>query len=256
MDIFVGYDAREHLCFQVLEHNLVHQFGHKVHPIKHRELRKAGKFSRAWTIDEAGQYWDGRDGKPFSTEFSHTRFAAIPLAREMGIHETCMFVDCDFLFLRDPALLLQYMALDTALACVQYDWKEPEGKKMDGMMQLLYHRKLWSSMFLFNPDHPAHDWMTWHKLNWASGAEMHSFAWVPDDAIVRLADEWNYIPTFTDGTIHASAVHWSYGGPWMPGFEYVEHAQDWRRAYDDTLVYMIENSTALDPEKISHGRIT
>jgi hypothetical protein len=255
MRVFVGHDAREQIPFSVLEANLA-SFGHEVIPIKHRELRDAGKFNREWLIDSDGQYYDRRDLKPFSTEFSHTRFAAIPLAREMGIRDWCMFVDCDFLFLEDPAQMLDYKDEETAISCVQYKWQEPEGKKMDGMLQLLYHRKLWSSMFLFRPDHPAHDWLTFHRVNWATGAEMHAFCWVGDDEISEVPPEWNWIPNFTDPDIKAKAVHWSYGGPWMPGYENVAYAQHWREMYHDTLKGMVDHRVALDPDKAAHGRIT
>jgi hypothetical protein len=255
MDIFVGYDAREHACFQVLEYNLS-QWGHTVHPIKHRELRDQGKFNREWFTEADGQWIDRRDMKPFSTEFSHTRFAAIPLAREMGIREWCMFVDVDFLFLDDPADMFRDVAESHhALACVQHNWAEPEGKKMDGMLQLLYDRKLWSSLFLFDPRHPLHDWMTYHRVNWATGAEMHAFSWIEDRFIAKLPSRWNHIPNFSDPDEEASAIHWSYGGPWMPGFEEAPYADIWRQAYHSTLMHMVENRVALDPDKVSHGRI-
>ena len=185
MDIFVGYDSREHACFQVLEYNLS-RWGHTVHPINHRELRAQKKFSREWLIKDDGQYEDLRDRKPFSTEFTHSRFAAIPMARELEIDDWCLFCDTDFLFLDDPENMVQLVAKRAptdAIACVQYDWHEEEGVKMDGMLQLLYHRKLWSSMFLFDPQHPVHDYLTFHRVNWESGISMHTFSWVPDDKI-------------------------------------------------------------------------
>lgn len=254
MKIFVGYDAREHLCFQTLEHNLW-KFGHEVIPIRHRELRAQGKFSRPWLIDEDGQYHDQRDGKPFSTEFSHARFAAIPMARIMGLDEWCLFVDVDFLFRDDPAKILTYVDKNHAIGCTQYNWQEPEGKKMDGMLQLLYYRKLWSCIFAFNPQHPAHDWLTWHRINWETGASLHAFSWIEDEQVSEIPPEWNYIPNFTDTAIDAKAVHWSYGGPWMPNFKYVEYADEWRAAYDEALVYMVENQVALDVDLVADGRI-
>ena len=257
LHIFVGYDSREHACFQVLEYNLG-SYGHTVHPVNHRQLRDAKKFSREWIIKEDGQYEDLRDRKPFSTEFSHSRFVSIPMAREMGIHEWCMFVDTDFLFLRDPTETLQLIALGSsghALACVQYDWHETEGIKMDGMLQLLYDRKLWSSMFLFNPDHPCHDWLTFHRVNWESGASMHAFKWVPDNLIAKIDNRWNYVPSYTDPLVKPSAIHWSYGGPWMPGFEEVEYAGLWRETYHSTLQYMVAHNVARNPALVAAGRI-
>lgn len=265
MICFVGYDSREHVAFQVLENNLV-EWGHTVIPIKHKALRDQGKFNREWLIQGDGQYIDGRDLKPFSTEFTHSRFAAIPMARGMGISEWCMFCDTDFLFRYDPKEMLQLIADqkgkysiagggDYAIACVKHDWHGEEGIKMDGMLQLYYHRKLWSSMFLFRPLHYAHNWLTWQKVNWCSGQELHSFKWVDDDLIGELPAEWNYIPAYTDTNIVAKGIHWSYGGPWMPGFRDVEYAEDWRKAYHATLVSMVDREAALDPYLVEDGRV-
>ncbi len=255
MLVFVGYDSREHCCWQVLEFNLK-RWGHDVYPIKHRELRAAGKFSREWFTEADGQWVDRRDGKPFSTEFSHSRFAAFMLAREMGVTDWCMFVDCDFLFLSDPAHLLNLVDERHSLGCVQYKWDEPEGDKMDGMVQLRYYRKLWSSLFLFKPDHPDHKRMTWHKLNFATGAELHAFDWVRDDrSVAQLPESWNWIPDFSDPDIEPNAIHWSYGGPWMEGFEQVAHASKWRLEWHQALQYMAAKRVALNPLLVSKGRI-
>lgn len=231
------------------------QWGHEVIPIRHRELREKGLFTRTWITDEKGQYHDHRDGKPFSTEFSHARFAAIPMAREMGIDEWCLFVDVDFLFLEDPINILRELNPHHAIACVQYAWNEPEGKKMDGMLQLYYHRKLWSAIFAFNPAHKAHDWLIWHRVNWEPGSSLHAFSWVDDNDVSPLEHGWNYIPTFTDPTIDPRAIHWSYGGPWMPNYMTVEYADVWREAYQKTLEYMAENKVALDADLTGHNRI-
>lgn len=255
MHIFVGCDARENVCWQVLQYNLMYRWGHKLIPIRHRELRDAGKFTRSWTIDAKGQYYDKLDGKPFSTEFSHARFAAIPLAREMGLTDWCMFVDCDFLFLHDPKEMLVYTDGRAAISCVQYNWREPEGLKMDGMMQLFYHRKLWSSMFLFRPTHPAHEVMTWDRINFATGAAMHAFDWVTDKEVLEIPKEWNWIPEYTDRDIKPKAVHFSFGGPWMTGFENVPYANDWRKEYQETLIAMVEDDMALDPVLVATGKM-
>lgn len=179
------------------------------------------------------------------------------MARELGIKEWCMFVDVDFLFLDDPVGMFRDVTeTHHALACVQHNWAETEGKKMDGMLQLLYNRKLWSSLFLFKPDHPVHDWLTWHRINWASGAEMHAFSWIEDSFIAKLPSRWNHIPNFSSSDEAPSAIHWSYGGPWMPGFEDVDYANLWRKEYHSTLKFMVADKVALDPKLVSHGRIS
>ena len=79
LNVYIGYDSREQEAYEVCRHSLLkfnnEDFSVYPIPVKHQELRDMGLFDRRWVIDEDGQYWDELDGKPFSTEFSHTRFA-------------------------------------------------------------------------------------------------------------------------------------------------------------------------------------
>ena len=100
--IYVGYDSREDIAYEVCRHSIVRRASVPVEviPLNHRELRRQGLFWRPWIIRGDGQFMDGVDGLPFSTEFSHTRFLVPDLAKKKGA-EWALFVDCDFLFLED-----------------------------------------------------------------------------------------------------------------------------------------------------------
>ena len=101
MDIFIGYDSSTVeayvACTGSIRENTTGT-SPEVHSLNHRTLRKDNLLSREWRIDETGQYWDVEDGRPFSTEFSFSRFCTIPLARRMGISGWVMFCDSDFIF--------------------------------------------------------------------------------------------------------------------------------------------------------------
>ena len=75
--IFIGYDEREKLAADVCAHS-IRRRSHgdlEIKYLKHKPLRKAGLFNREWKVcGDNGQTIDALDGKPFSTEFSHTRF--------------------------------------------------------------------------------------------------------------------------------------------------------------------------------------
>ena len=81
--VYVGYDSREQEAYDVCEFTLKKYNGVnvEVYKLDHRMLRRYNWFSRRWLIDEDGQYWDEEDGKPFSTEFSHSRFLAPYMAK-------------------------------------------------------------------------------------------------------------------------------------------------------------------------------
>jgi len=242
LDVYIGYDAREHIAAQVCKHSLVRRSSEPVDVtfLSHKGLRMWHGFDRPWHMDSNGQMWDNRDKRPFSTEFSHARFMAPLLHKEKvknkGANKWALFIDCDFLFLHDVAELFEYgYQSNDAVRCVKRNWRGEDGKKMDNVIQEGYNRKLWSSLFLFNVEHPAITLML-DDVNNQTGRWLHNFKWVTDDeAIGDLPSGWNYIPEdkFTSPRPNEiSAVHYSYGGPYMEGYEDVEFGDEWRKEYD------------------------
>ncbi|MEK9918228.1 MAG: hypothetical protein VW496_02440, partial [Pelagibacteraceae bacterium] len=74
--IYIGYDEREKDAFEVLVYSIKEHASKPITiiPLKQDKLRAAGLYSRLHYVDENGQSWDSIDGRPFSTEFSFTRF--------------------------------------------------------------------------------------------------------------------------------------------------------------------------------------
>ena len=228
LPVFVGFDWREADAFEVLKKSIDRHSSVDVDiiPLEHRLLRQTGWFKRPWKIEPGGQFIDLEDGKPFSTEFSHSRFLTPALARGMGYSGFCLFMDCDFMFRRDVVDLFELSDPEAAVQVVKRKWAEPEGKKMDGMAQCNYPRKLWSSLMLFNLDHPDNVLLTPDEVNTAQGAWMHALGWLDNYAIGSLPAEWNYIPGVDKGG-QAAAVHFSLGIPRMDGYKDSEFAQEW-----------------------------
>jgi hypothetical protein len=241
LNVYIGYDAREQEAYEVCRHSLLkfnnENFRVNPIPIKHQELREMGLFDRRWVIDEDGQYWDELDGKPFSTEFSHTRFALQEYATT--IHNQTgwtMFVDCDFLFRRPVKELFDLVDDKYAVMCVKFDWKPRNTVKMDNKIQSAYPRKLWSSLMLWNLDHPENKRMGYIKLNNAYGIDLHTFTWLNDDKLIgSIPEKWNHVPTVSLKDEDAFAVHFSEGGPWFKGYEYVDYSFEWRKEQVEAL---------------------
>ena len=141
--VFIGYDAREDIAYKVCEHSLIRHSSRPLTAVELnvRHLRNSGHFTREWREDTEGQKYDVLDDKPFSTEFSHTRFLCPAIARLNNVKNWVMFVDCDFLFLRDVDKLFKFVEenhADKAVACVKFDWQPTEDTKMDNQKQLGY----------------------------------------------------------------------------------------------------------------------
>lgn len=254
--IYVGYDIREHAAWLVCRRSLrapLHNWkvGRPdrilmVQPLAHRPLRRELQFTRPWEIAEDGQMIDLTDGRPFSTDFSHLRFITPALAQEAKAHVPegergwAMFVDCDFMYRVPVTNILEDLDPTKAIYVVKHDFARiAEGVKMDGMVQQRYHRKLWSSMVLWNLDHPKVREIDWrHEVNHAPGGKMHAFDWFQDEEIGALDERWNWIPGHSPADMVPFAVHWSFGGPWMEGYEQTPFHDEWNRHMHNEVMTM------------------
>ena len=161
--IFVGYDTREDIAYQVCEHS-IHRYNSKVDvkPLIQHDLR------------QKKMYWRELD-KLASTEFTFTRFLVPHLMNYKG---WALFIDCDIIFLEDVENLFALADDKYAVMCVQHEFKPKPGLKMDGQVQTVYPRKNWSSVVLWNCDHPSNEKITVDSVNNPNndGAYFHRFS--------------------------------------------------------------------------------
>lgn len=157
--IFVGFDVREELAYEVCRHSLLKYatMSIEIIPLKLQNLTNQGIYTRPRDPTE-------------STEFSFTRFLTPFLA---GFQGWAMFVDCDFLYTADVRELVELVDEQYAIMCVHHDYNPKTTVKMDGVLQTSYPRKNWSSMVLYNCAHPKNQLLTPELVNSASGAFLH-----------------------------------------------------------------------------------
>lgn len=221
--IYIGFDAREAIAFDVCRHSLLRRSSVPlyVRALRQDGLRHAGLYRRTAIVRD-GQQIDAIDGKPFSTAFSFTRFLVPALCQYEG---WALFCDCDFLFLADVAALLSLMDDSKAVLVCKQVHAPSQATKMDGCIQEQYRRKNWSSFMLLNCGHPGTRRLTVAAVNEASGAWLHGFEWLHDDEIGDLPPAWNWIEGVTDGP--PKAVHYTAGGPWFANHGSVAFAREW-----------------------------
>lgn len=235
--VFIGYDSREAVASHVAAHSIIRHTcsGVMTNYLKHRELRRDGFFRRPWLIrPHDGEFIDLVDGKPFSTEFSHTRFLVPALS---FYHGWSLFMDADMIFTDDIKKLFDLRDDKYAVMCVPHTHNVVEDSiKMDHRLQQNYRRKNWSSFVLWNCAHPANRAVTEDYVNTASGAEMHSFSWLSDDQIGFLPFTYNYIHGVSPdiGGARPSVLHLTNGGPWFDDYsEKNPYASLWEYEYED-----------------------
>ncbi|GAA4764161.1 glycosyltransferase [Novosphingobium ginsenosidimutans] len=214
--IFVGYDSREDIAWQVARHSLQRHAANELEviPLRQTVLRELGLYTRPFDPMS-------------STEFSLTRFLTPFLAaQEDG---WVLFCDCDFLFTADVRMVFHGLDTAKALYCVQHDYTPAHDIKMDGKQQTTYPRKNWSSFMLFNCGHPDVRALTPSVVNSAMPAFLHRFEWVGnDDHIGSLPLDWNFLEgEYPKPETTPRVIHYTNGGPWFDNWQEVDYADLW-----------------------------
>lgn len=222
MKVFVGWDSREDIAYQVCKHSILSkQPNAGVIPLKQNELR------------EQGLYWRDVD-KLASTEFTFTRFLIPELTEYKG---WALFMDCDMILTTDIQKLFDQADDRYAVMCVQHDYTPREGVKMDGQQQTVYPRKNWSSVMLINCNHPSNRAVTKELVNdpEITGAYLHRFSWLKDEEIGELDHTWNYLVGVYDDIETPNLIHYTEGGPWFENYRDCEFHQLWKNELQDMM---------------------
>ncbi|MGA0128446.1 MAG: glycosyltransferase [Burkholderiales bacterium] len=215
MKIFIGWDPREDIAYQVCKESLIKNsdIDMEIQPIKMSEMR------------EKNLYW--READPLSsTEFTFTRFLTPLLS---GYEGWSIFMDCDFMWRGDISTVIDYLDPNKAVMVVKHHYIPSEKTKMDGSVQHQYPRKNWSSFMVFNCSHPDTQSLTAEVINRESGAYLHQFRWTKTDNIGGLPIFYNYLEGWNNKQEcpNPLAVHFTRGGPWFRDYLHVEYGDEW-----------------------------
>ena len=222
MKVFIGYDTREDIAYQVCKHSILRrQPAADIRPLKQQELRDAGWYTRP--VDKLA-----------STEFTFTRFLIPELTNFEG---WAVFMDCDMILTTDIKELFDQADDRYAVMCVHHDYKVKEGFKMDGQKQTIYPRKNWSSVMLFNCAHPSNAKLTMDLVNdpEINGAYLHRFSWLKDEEIGELNHTWNYLVGVYDDIEMPKLIHYTEGGPWFEDYRYCGFDNIWKHELFDMM---------------------
>jgi lipopolysaccharide biosynthesis glycosyltransferase len=227
MKVYVGYDPREDIAYQVCKHSILSRNNEVVvKPLIQKELREQG-------------YYDRPIDKLASTEFTFTRFLVPELSNFNG---WAVFMDCDMILQSDIAELFAQADDRYAVMCVKHDYTPKEGTKMDGKAQTVYPRKNWSSVMLFNCGHLSNQNLNVELINnpEVTGKYLHRFSWLKDEEIGELKPEWNWLAGWykepDDGK--PKLIHYTEGGPWFENYRTCDYHLEWKKELYD----MMENT--------------
>ena len=218
--IYIGYDKREDIATQKLVKSIQNHQSKEISVklLKLDSLRYSGFYRRTphinstcWGSEQDNIMRDFFDERPFSTDFTFSRF----LVPFLNLHQGwALFMDCDMFFRDDPIKLFErYCDPQYAVYCVKHNQEEKEGLKMYGCPQTKYSRKNWSSFILWNCEHTSHKNLTIDDVNTKSGNWLHNFRWLADEEIGSLNQEWNWLDDSSDEKIEPKNVHFTTGDP-------------------------------------------
>jgi lipopolysaccharide biosynthesis glycosyltransferase len=218
--VFIGYDPREAVAFNVLSHSIQSRASVPV-AITPLALAQLG-----------GLMWRERHELQ-STDFSFSRFLVPHLC---GFEGWAVFMDCDMLVLDDIAKLWELRDDRFAVQVVQHDHRPEESTKFLDQPQTTYEKKNWSSVMLLNCARCTA--LTPEYVNTASGLDLHRFHWLEDDRLIgELPHPWNHLvdydPPLSGEEI--SNLHFTNGGPWLDEYATCGYADLWREERERML---------------------
>ena len=210
INIFIGYDSKERVAFNVLSHSIIQNSTKPVAitPIALNNLRDDFVRER---------------NSLSSTEFSFSRFMIPHLMNYQG---WALFMDCDMLMFEDVAELWRMRDDSKAIQVCKHDYVPKEKTKFLGQTQTAYPKKNWSSFMLMNCKKCTT--LTPDYVNKASGLELHQFKWLEGDHLIgELPLEWNWLVGEYEFKEDVKNVHYTKGGPWFEEYKDCDYSQDW-----------------------------
>ena len=213
--IFIGYDSREAVAFDVLAHSIQR---HASQPVSITPIR----------LDQLEGIFRRERNPLQSTEFSFSRFLAPYLC---GYQGWAVFMDCDMLVRGDIARLWALRDERYAVQVVKHVHVPREEVKFLGAVQTKYEKKNWSSVMLMNCARCTA--LTPEYVNTATGLQLHQFKWLESDQLIgAIPAEWNHLVGFDPPRPDASLVHYTIGGPYFEEYADCEYSGEWKREYE------------------------
>jgi lipopolysaccharide biosynthesis glycosyltransferase len=211
INIFIGYDHREAIAYHVCANSIIR---HASKPVSLTPLALKNM------QDYEEKHTDG------SNQFIYSRFLVPHLMEYKG---WAIFMDGDML-LRDDIEKLWALRDETkAVQVVKHNYKTKLSEKYLGAKNEDYPRKNWSSVILWNCEHPANAVVTPEFIQTATGAQVHRFTWLDDDLIGELPIEWNWLPDEFGANQEAKLLHYTLGTPSFHDFATTPMGDEWHR---------------------------
>lgn len=221
----MGWDPRETLAYDVAKYSFTSRASNpkkvQLIPLELHNLKSILNRPIEW---RGTQMWCPISEAPQTTEFSISRFCVPFLTKGWAL-----FCDCDIVCLHDIEKLFELCDDKYAVMVVKNQQQSGVDVHMVDQAMVYYERKNWTSVMLWNCDHPSNKNLTLEALNSWPGRDLHALKWLKDEEIGELPWEWNHLVDVNPDKPweDIKLAHFTLGGPWLPGWAPMESDAYW-----------------------------
>ena len=207
--VFIGYDTKETVAYHVCSNSIIRRSTQPV-SIVPLALNLLDTYTEIHTDT--------------SNEFVYSRFLVPYL---MDYNGWAIFVDGDMILQDDITNLWNLRDDSKAVMVVKHDYKTKMPTKYLGAKNEDYPCKNWSSVILWNCNHPAHKTLSPEFVQCSTGQYLHRFSWLTDNDIGELPVEWNWLADEYGANPNAKLIHYTLGTPCFEEFANTPMSQHW-----------------------------
>jgi lipopolysaccharide biosynthesis glycosyltransferase len=214
INLFVGFDPREAVAYHVFCNSIIQNTSV---PVQITPL----------VLSQLKEFNETHDDR--SNDFVYSRFLTPYLSDFKG---WAIFADGDMICQGDLKELIDMADPSKAVMVVKHDYQTKATQKYLGNINENYPRKNWSSVILWNCDHPKHKILTPDYVSKQTGKFLHRFSWLDDQDIGELPLEWNWLASEYRVNREAKLIHFTLGTPCFKDYKNSDMADIWYHYYD------------------------
>jgi len=214
INLFVGFDPREAIAYHVFCNSIIQNTSV---PVQITPL----------VLSQLQEFNETHDDR--SNDFVYSRFLTPYLSDFKG---WTIFADGDMVCQGDLKELIDMADPSKAVMVVKHDYQTKATQKYLGNINENYPRKNWSSVILWNCDHPKHKILTPDFVSKQTGKFLHRFSWLDDQDIGELPLEWNWLASEYRVNREAKLIHFTLGTPCFKDYKNSDMADIWYHYYD------------------------
>jgi lipopolysaccharide biosynthesis glycosyltransferase len=214
INIFVGFDQKESIAYHAFVQSLIDSSSIplSITPLAENNLNIYNE-----------KHLDG------TNKFTYSRFLVPYL---MNFKGWAIYFDGDMVCLSDVKDLIRNFDTNKAVNVIKHDYKTKNSVKYFGQKNEDYPRKNWSSVIIWNCEHPKNKILTPDFIESMNGAFLHRFKWLDNVEIGELDKKWNWLAVEYPEIKDANLIHYTLGTPCFEEYKNTSMANYWKKAFN------------------------